>query len=131
MLVATALAFCVDFAAKTVAVGISPSSLLFHTSTRSAFGQSSAAIVLLAGCSLLACVLPSTVIAVGAGVALGGAIGNLTSRYLWASQGGSPDLIPFGDGSTGNLADISIMVGAALMLLGAFVWLGRALVTRR
>src|SRR5689334_10160094 len=118
LLAATLLAVCSDFAAKSVAVGLSPSTLLFHTSTHSAFAHSAMWILILGGCSLLACVLPSRVIAIGAGVALGGAIGNLASRYLWASQGGSPDFIPFGDGSIGNLADLSIMVGAAVMLLG-------------
>jgi lipoprotein signal peptidase len=131
MLAAMALVFCVDFAAKSVAIGVSPSTLLFHTSTHAAFGQTGRALLVLAWCSLLACVLPSTVIAVGAGVALGGAVGNLASRYLWARQGGSPDFIPFGDGSTGNLADVSIMVGGAVMVLGSVVWLVRTLSTRR
>ena len=39
------------------------------------------------------------------------------------SFGGSPDFIPFTDGSTGNLADISIAAGAMFMVLSTIAWL--------
>jgi hypothetical protein len=116
------IAMLVDFGSKSVAVALGPRTLLFNVSTHSPAGLGEGLIVVLAACSLLACVLPVRVVALGAGVALGGALGNLMSRHLWATAGGSPDFIPFADGSTGNVADLFVSLGAIAMLLGAVLW---------
>ncbi len=123
MALAALSALLVDFVSKTVAVAVEPGALLFHISDRGAFGPGAAVILLAAAGSLLACVLPVRMIAICAGLALGGSLGNLTSRHWWGDLGGSPDFIRFTDGSTGNFADLSIASGAGGMLLGAFAWL--------
>jgi signal peptidase (SPase) II len=131
MTTAMLLAFGIDFAAKTVAVALDPQTLLFNISSNALLGVHASLVLVVAG-SLAACVLPTRVVAIGAGVALGGALGNVASRELWAEQGGSPDFIPFADGSTGNVADIFIFTGGIAMLLGAFLWFGfTALESRR
>jgi hypothetical protein len=119
MMAAALSALLVDFVSKTIAVAVDPQTLLFNISAQAQGNM----IFLLAATSLAACVLPARVVAVGAGVAFGGALGNLTSRHWWGALGGSPDFIPFADGSTGNLADIFIVLGGVAMLLGALLWL--------
>jgi signal peptidase II len=63
--------------------------------------------------------LPSTVSAVGLGLVLGGAIGNLTDRLLRgpALGGEVVDFIDLQVWPVFNLADTGIVVGAALLLL--------------
>ena len=61
--------------------------------------------------------------------ALGGGLGYLTSRYWWDAHGGSPDFIPFGDGSTGNVADLFIAIGRGTMLGGTVAWRGWTIAT--
>ena len=61
-------------------------------------------------------------VVLGAGAALGGAVGNLVSREWWSARRFA-DFIRFGDGSTGNVADLFIAVGIAAMLIGIAVWL--------
>ena len=124
-------AFTVDFVTKKIAVALEPESLLFHVSDRTPFGLGATLILVAASTSLLACVVPARLVAVGAGVALGGGVGNLASRHWWSERGGSPDFIPFGDGSTGNLADLFIGLGVGTMLIGTVVWLGWTAATRR
>ena len=121
-------ALLVDFVSKAVVVAVQPSGLLFNVSMRTPFGLGESLILVFATCSLLACVLPSRVVALGAGVALGGGLGNLTSRHWWSARGGSPDFIRFADGSVGNLADIFIFVGGLVMAVGALFWLGWTIV---
>jgi lipoprotein signal peptidase len=116
-------ALAVDFASKKVAVAVDPQTLLFNVSDRDVFGLGSGAILLTGLASLLMCLLPLRLIALGAGIALGGALGNLASRYWWEHRGGSPDFIPFADGSTGNVADLFIAFGALTMLLATVGWL--------
>jgi Signal peptidase (SPase) II len=123
MTLAACSALLVDFVSKTIAVAVGPDTLLFNISERTPFGLGTELILLAAASSILACVLPVRMIAVGAGLALGGSLGNLTSRYWWGDLGGSPDFIPFADGSTGNVADVSIAAGAGGMLLGAIGWM--------
>jgi lipoprotein signal peptidase len=125
------IALAVDFASKEVAVALDVETLLFHVSDRDVFGLGASAILLAAASSLLVCVLPLRVIALGAGAALGGALGNLTSRHWWEQRGGSPDFIPFADGSTGNPADLFIAVGAFTMLFGIVAWLVSILIAAR
>jgi hypothetical protein len=122
MTLAASSALMVDLVSKNVAVAMHPDTLLFNVSDRMPFGLGSEVILVAAASSLLACVLPVRMIAVGAGLALGGSLGNLTSRHWWGDLGGSPDFIPFADGSTGNLADLAIAAGAGGMLLGALAW---------
>lgn len=62
--------------------------------------------------------LPSTTAAVGAGVAAGGAVGNLVGALAWAQ--GVPDPIVAG-GIAFNLADVSVLVGDALLLAATAV----------
>ena len=124
-------ALAVDFASKGIAVAVEPQTLLFNVSERDVFGLGAGAIVLAGLGSLLMCVLPLRLIALGAGVALGGALGNLASRHWWEHRGGSPDFIPFADGSTGNVADLFIAFGAFTMLLATVAWLVSTLVVAR
>lgn len=131
MATAACLALLADFVSKTVVVAIGPQTLLFNVNTHSFFGQGARTILVPIACSLLACVLPPRVVTLGAGVALGGALGNLASRYWWAGRGGAPDFIPFSDGSTGNLADLFILTGGGAMLLGALVWFARTVAVAR
>jgi hypothetical protein len=123
MVLAAFSALFVDFVSKTIAVAVWPDDLLFNVSTQSLFGLGTGMIAVAALSSLLACVLPVRLVAVGAGLALGGSVGNLTSRHWWGELGGSPDFIRFTDGSTGNFADLSIGAGAAFMLLSTVAWL--------
>ena len=122
MVLAAFSAVFVDLVSKTIVVELWPDVLLFNVSDRMPFGLA-AGILLAAACSVLACVLPVRLVAVGAGLALGGAVGNLSSRHWWGELGGSPDFIRFSDGSTGNLADLSIMAGAMFMLISIVAWL--------
>jgi hypothetical protein len=123
MVAASLSALFFDLVSKTIAVAIWPDALLFNVSAAEPFGLGAGLIVVAALSSLLACVLPVRLVAVGAGLALGGSVGNLASRHWWADLGGSPDFIRFADGSTGNLADLSIAAGAAFMLLSTIAWL--------
>jgi signal peptidase II len=63
--------------------------------------------------------LPSTISAVGLGLVLGGAIGNLTDRLLRgpALGGQVVDFIDLQVWPVFNLADTGIVIGAALLLL--------------
>jgi lipoprotein signal peptidase len=123
MALAAALALCVDWTTKHVVVRLEPGTLLFNVSERASSGLGNGLILVAVAGSLLACVLPLRAVAVGAGLALGGALGNLTSRHWWSSLGGSPDFIPFADGSVGNLADVFIACGVATMLAASAAWL--------
>ncbi len=131
MAAAALAAFAVDFVTKEVAVAVGPESLLFNVSDRAPFGLGASLILVAASTSLVACVVPAKLVAVGAGVALGGGVGNLASRHWWSARGGSPDFIPLGDGSTGNVADLFIALGVGTMLIGTVVWLGWTAATHR
>ena len=122
MVLAAFSALFVDLVSKTVVVELWPDALLFNVSDRMPFGLA-AGIVIAFASSVLACVLPVRLVAVGAGLALGGSIGNLASRHHWGELGGSPDFIRFTDGSTGNFADLSIAAGAMFMLISIVAWL--------
>jgi hypothetical protein len=130
MAAAALAALTIDFATKRIAVALEPDSLLFHVSDRDPFGLGAALILVAAATSFLACVVPAPLVAVAAGVALGGGLGNLASREWWSERGGSPDFIRFADGSTGNLADLFIVAGLMTMLLGIVIWLAWSVVTR-
>lgn len=70
----------------------------------------------------------SWVVALGAGVAAGGALATLVSGFAWA--GGVPDPLVRG-GVAFNLADIAIAVGDALLVAGVCVhaWVNRTRLT--
>ena len=125
MVAAAAAALALDFASKEIAVAVRPSTLVFNIGWRIGLSTTDASLIFVAAaCSLLACILPARAISFSAGLALGGALGNLTSRpRWWESRGGTPDFIPFGDGSTGNVGDVFIAVGVSGMLAGVIAWL--------
>jgi lipoprotein signal peptidase len=123
-------ALVLDFLTKTIAVAAAPRTLLFHVSSLEPFGLGASLILVAAATSLMACVLPTRVVAVGSGVALGGGLGNLASRYWWNDRGGSPDFIRLPDGSTANVADFFIATGLATTLVGSVVWLGWTIAVR-
>jgi hypothetical protein len=124
-------ALTVDFASKHLAVALEPHALLFHVSPLAHVGLGEGLILVAVAVSLLACVLPFRLVAIGAGAALGGALGNLVSRHWWEARGGTPDFIRFADGSIGNVADLFIVGGAGMMVLAAVAWLVMALVHAR
>ena len=132
MAAAACAVLVVDFASKEAVVALSPDVLFFNYVGALTSSADASLILVAAACSLLACVLPERAVVLGAGVALGGALGNLASRpRWWGTYGGTPDFIPFADGSTGNLADIFILIGSAAMLLGVVGFLGWKLVGER
>ena len=132
MMVAAGLAaFSVDFVVKEIAVALEPRTLIFHVSELTPFGLGASLIFVAAATSLLACVVPVRLVAIGAGVALGGGLGNLASRHWWSVRGGTPDFIPLADGSIANLADLFIVLGVGTMLIGPVVWLGWTIATTR
>ena len=132
MAAAAFAALVVDFVSKEIAVALNPDVVLFNWVSAAFFSPDASRIVVAAGSSLLACVLPVRAVAAGAGVALGGALGNLASRARWWDEyGGTPDFIPFGDGSIGNVADIFIVAGSAAMLIGVLGWLTSRLLDER
>ena len=131
MAAAALAAFAVDFVSKHVMVSLEPDTLLFHVSDRDPFGVGAALILVVAITSLLASVVPAWAVVLGAGAALGGAVGNLVSREWWSARGGSPDFIRFSDGSTGNVADLFIAAGIAAMLIGIALWLALTAIRHR
>lgn len=69
---------------------------------------------------------PSLVVAVAAGIAAGGALGNAVSALSWS--GGVPDPLVFSSGTTAiafNLADVFALGGTALMLAAAAAYVLR------
>ena len=71
----------------------------------------------------------SGVVALGAGLAAGGALATLLSGLAWA--GGVPDPL-LADGIAFNLADLAIAAGDASLVIGvcAHAWMNRADLTR-
>jgi hypothetical protein len=131
MAAAALAALAVDFTTKSVAVALEAEPLIFHVSDRAPFGLGGSLILVAASTSLLACVVPARLVAIGAGVALGGALGNLASREWWSERGGSPNFIRFADGSTGNVGDLFIFAGLGTMLFGTLAWLGWTVFAQR
>lgn len=68
--------------------------------------------------------LPSTAVSVGAGIAAGGAVGNLVSGLVWWGRGIPDPLIVhgIGGGVAFNLADVCVLVGDALLLSASAVY---------
>jgi hypothetical protein len=130
MVTAAFAAFALDVSSKVVVVAVEPDTLVFNGTHRTFAGLSTGLIAVVAACSLLACVLPARVVAIGAGVAFGGSTANLLSRHFWDGSGGTPDFIRFVDGSTGNVADLFIVSGGLAMALGAVLWFAVTLTGR-
>jgi lipoprotein signal peptidase len=67
--------------------------------------------------------MPSNAAALGAGIACGGALGNLVSLFVW-SQGVPDPLIVTGDtyGLAFNLADLFALAGDVLLLSAAVIY---------
>ncbi len=89
--------------------------------------RSAGAIALMAAVALglLAIVphVPSWPVSLGAGVAAGGALGNLVSGIVWWSRGVPDPIVVRGaaGGVAFNLADVFLLVGDALLLSAAAV----------
>lgn len=66
----------------------------------------------LGACLALSALVPSRIVAIGAGMLAGGWSANLVDRMLF---GPVVDFIPFPAGYVGNLADLAILAGAALL----------------
>jgi len=64
--------------------------------------------------------LPWTPVLLGAGVAAGGALGNLVSMLVW--HGGVPDPLVVSGWIAFNLADVFVLAGDALLLSAAVVY---------
>jgi lipoprotein signal peptidase len=68
--------------------------------------------------------LPSPTVALGAGIAAGGAFGNLVSGLVWWGRGIPDPLVVHGlaGGVAFNLADVGVFVGDALLLCAAVLY---------
>jgi len=89
--------------------------------------RSPAALVLMAavvaGLVLVVPLVPWTPVALGAGIAAGGALGNVVSLLVW--NGGIPDPLVVraaGGGLAFNLADVFVLTGDALLLAAAVLY---------
>ena len=116
MAAAALAAFSVDFVSKHIAVSLEPDTLLFHVSDRDPFGVGAALILVVATMSLLASVVPARIVVLGAGAALGGAVGNLIDRIR---MGEVVDFLDFKliNYPIFNVADAAIVIGVALFIL--------------
>ena len=104
--------------------------LSYTTNSGGAFGIGESAPLLFVGATGLVVAiivwasrrLPSFVVAVGLGLVLGGALGNLTDRAIRGSgfRGGVVDFIDVGAWPVFNLADAAIVVGAILLASATF-----------
>jgi signal peptidase II len=67
--------------------------------------------------------LPSTATAIGLGLVLGGAVGNLTDRLIRGTgfNGEVVDFIDLRIWPVFNVADMSIVIGAVVLLLSGFL----------
>jgi signal peptidase II len=67
--------------------------------------------------------LPSTPTAIGLGLVLGGAVGNLTDRLIRGTgfNGEVVDFIDFRIWPVFNVADMGIVIGAVILLLSGFL----------
>jgi hypothetical protein len=83
------------------------------------------AVLLAAALLLFAPRVPSRAVALGAGIAAGGALATAASGFVWAA--GVPDPL-VGGGVAFNLADVAIGGGDLLLVTGALVhaWVNRA-----
>jgi signal peptidase II len=101
--------------------------LTYTTNAGGAFGLFGNAPYLFLAATLVVCVaivvasftVSNTVLAVGIGMVLGGALGNLTDRVLRGDglKGRVIDFIDFRIWPVFNLADAAIVIGAAFILL--------------
>jgi lipoprotein signal peptidase len=66
----------------------------------------------------------SAALAVGGGILVGGAAGNLVSLALWPSVDGVPNPLVAGDVAF-NLADVTVVLGLALVLVSAIAFAAR------
>ena len=123
MLLAAGGAALIDFASKEIAVAVAPAAVYFNPFQDPIWAGERVLFAAVVACSFLACVFPARLVAVGAGAAFGGAVGNLASRIRWWPEfGGTPDFIPMGANSIGNVADVFIFVGAWTMVLATVAW---------
>jgi signal peptidase II len=105
--------------------------LRYTTNPGGAFGLFGRASWLFVGISVVVIVavvvasrnLPSTATAIGLGLVLGGAVGNLTDRLIRGTgfSGEVVDFIDFRIWPVFNVADMGIVIGAAILLLSGFL----------
>jgi lipoprotein signal peptidase len=75
-----------------------------------------------AGLLVLVPRIPSGAIAVGAGIAAGGALGNLVSALVWSEGVPDPIVVRVAAGGVAfNLADVFVLTGDAVLLCAAAV----------
>lgn len=110
-----------DLAHKALAISERGGAVLAHD--RSAPYVTGLAIATLAWAGAIALVRSAS-IALAGGLVLGGATGNLASFALWPSLPGVPDPLVAG-GFAFNLADISALLGLALLLPSIVVFAAR------
>ncbi|WP_314646765.1 signal peptidase II [uncultured Microbacterium sp.] len=107
--------------------------LAFNPGSIFSLGADSTAVITLIGVGVTACLFiaasrtRTTSAAVAFGFLLGGAVGNLTDRLFAPpafGRGHVTDFLAYGDLFIGNLADVALGIGAAILL-------GSALTARR
>ena len=70
--------------------------------------------------ALIAAAIPSTIVRIGAAVAVGGAVSNIIDSLAW--PGGIPDFVTAGPEGTWNTADAAIWLGWAVFLVGLLAY---------
>jgi lipoprotein signal peptidase len=116
--VTAALVAGVDLAHKAVALADPGGTVVLHPrSALYAFGVASVSALWAAAILLTR----SASIALGGGVFLGGAAGNVASLALWPGADGVPNPLVARDVAF-NLADVAVALGLALVLVGAVVF---------
>jgi|SRR5215210_1363899 len=119
--VTAALVAALDLAHKTVALAEPADAVVLHP--RSAlYAVAVGAISALWAAAIL--LTRSASIALGGGVFLGGAAGNVVSLALWPSLDGVPNPLVAGDVAF-NVADLAVAFGLALVLGSAVVFAAR------
>jgi lipoprotein signal peptidase len=115
--------------ACAAAVAVAAADLAHELSTPALFHhpRSPAALALMAAVALVLVVVvpryPTILVAIGAGIAAGGAVGNLVSALVWAEGVPDPLVLRAARGGVAfNLADISLVVGDGLLLCAAVVF---------
>ena len=79
------------------------------------------AVVLVTGLSLLVWRAPTTARAATLGLIIGGALGNLSDRLFRGDHGAVVDFVALHFWPTFNVADASIVVGCALLVISLFL----------
>lgn len=118
-------AFAVDQISKLVAAAVRPDSYVLNPTSLSMWWD-----VAVISVTVAVLLVPFRLLAIAAGLWLGGAAGNLFDAHVW--PGGVPDFIRVGAlRGTFNLADAFIAAGAAGMGILLLVWVWVSATTLR